>query len=166
MAGLPPPDGEPGDFRRLTRLSSTGPAALRQDLGAVRFSPHISDRISGSRPPPRPPAGRQHEGSRHMVAFIFDILHQLVKIYEIVVLVHVILSLLLSFNVVNARNQLVGMIWQITSRLVEPVLALIRRALPFLRNLGNIDISPIILLVLLYAVDAHFLLPLAIQGHL
>jgi YggT family protein len=102
----------------------------------------------------------------NLVAFIFDILHQLVKIYEFVVLVHVVLSLLLSFNVVNARNQFVAMIWQITSRLVEPVLALIRRLLPFLRNLGNIDISPIILLVLLYAIDAHFLIPLAIQGHL
>jgi YggT family protein len=99
----------------------------------------------------------------NVIGFIFFVLHQLAWLYGIVVLVHVILSLLVAFNVVNARNQFVGMVWQLTSRLVEPVLAYIRRWLPFLRNLGGFDLSPIILLVLVQAVDIYFFAPLAVR---
>ena len=100
----------------------------------------------------------------NVIGFIFFVLHQLAWLYGIIVLVHVILSLLVAFNVVNARNQFVGMVWQLTSRLVEPVLAYIRRWLPFLRNLGGFDLSPIILLVLVQAVDIYFFAPLAVRG--
>lgn len=100
----------------------------------------------------------------NVIGFVFYVLHQIAWLYSIVVLVHVILSLLVAFNVVNARNQFVGMVWQLTSRLVEPVLAYIRRLLPFLRNLGGFDLSPVILLILVHAVDIYFLAPLAMQG--
>jgi YggT family protein len=100
----------------------------------------------------------------NVIGFIFFVLHQLAWLYGIIVLVHVILSLLVAFNVVNARNQFVGLVWQLTSRLVEPVLAYIRRLLPFLRNLGGFDLSPVILLILVHAVDIYFLEPLARQG--
>jgi len=101
-----------------------------------------------------------------VIAFLFYLLHSVARLYAIVVLVHVVLSLLLAFNVVNARNQLVGMVWQVTSRLVEPVLAYIRRFLPFLRNLGGFDFSPVILLILIHAVDIYFLLPMTVPGYL
>lgn len=118
-----------------------------------------------------PALGRRRSQSKgqhrmNIVGFVFYILHQLAQLYSIVVLVHVVLSLLVAFNVVNARNQAVSLIWQFTARLVEPALALIRKWLPFLRNLGNVDLSPVILLILVHAVDRYFLLPLAIQGHL
>ena len=48
---------------------------------------------------------------------------------------------------------------------MEPVLAYIRRLLPFLRNLGGFDLSPVILLILVHAVDVYFLLPLSSTGH-
>ena len=101
----------------------------------------------------------------NVIGFIFFVLHQLAWLYGIIVLVHVILSLLVSFNVVNYRNQFVAMVWQFTSRLVEPVLARIRRLLPFLRNLGGFDLSPIILLILIHGIDIYFLYPLSIPGH-
>src|SRR4030095_13367642 len=92
----------------------------------------------------RPAIGRNAIGQfggphrmSNVIGFIFFVLHQLAWLYGIIVLVHVILSLLVSFNVVNYRNQFVAMVWQFTSRLVEPVLARIRRLLPFLRNLGG-----------------------------
>jgi len=91
--------------------------------------------------------------------FIFTILHQLARLYSIIVLVHVILSMLVSFNVVNSRNQFVLIVWRFTTRLVEPVLAYMRRWLPFLRNVGGFDLTPVILLILVYAVDVNFLLP-------
>jgi len=99
-----------------------------------------------------------------VIGFIFYVLHQVAWLYAIIVLIHVILSLLLAFNVVNGRNQFVRMVWQLTSRLVEPVLAYIRRLLPFLRNLGGFDFSPVILLILVHAVDIYFLIPLSQHG--
>jgi YggT family protein len=97
----------------------------------------------------------------NVVGFVFYILHQLAWLYSVVVLVHVVLSLLLAFNVVNPRNQFVAAIWQLTSRLCEPVLGYIRRFLP---NFGNIDLSPVLLLILINAVDRYFLAPMSVSG--
>ncbi len=99
-----------------------------------------------------------------VIGFVFYVLHSLAQLYSIIVLVHVVLSLLLAFNVVNARNQAVTIIWQFTSRLVEPVLGYIRRFLPFLRNLGNVDLSPVILLILVHGIDNYFLVRMMHSG--
>ncbi|NJO34797.1 MAG: YggT family protein [Rhodospirillales bacterium] len=101
-----------------------------------------------------------------VIAFIFYVLHSLARLYAIIVLVHVILSLLVAFNVVNTRNQFVAIVWSFTSRLVEPVLAYIRRWLPFLRNLGGFDLSPVILLILIHGIDIYFLYPMSIPGRM
>ena len=101
-----------------------------------------------------------------VIGFIFYVLHSLARLYAIIVLVHVILSLLLAFNVVNARNQFVAIVYRFTSGLVEPVLAYIRRLLPFLRNLGGFDLSPVILLILVHAVDIYFLMPMMMSGYM
>ena len=101
-----------------------------------------------------------------VIGFIFYVLHELARLYAIIVLVHVILSLLLAFNVVNARNQVVAIVFRFTSGVVEPVLAYIRRLLPFLRNLGGFDLSPVILLILIHAVDIYFLEPMTIPGYM
>jgi YggT family protein len=100
-----------------------------------------------------------------VIGFIFFVLHSLARFYAIIVLVHVILGLLVAFNVVNTRNQFVAIVWRFTASLVEPVLAYIRRLLPFLRNLGGFDLSPVILLILVHAVDVYFLLPLSSTGY-
>jgi YggT family protein len=112
-----------------------------------------------------PPHGSGDQHRMDFIAFLFYVLHELARLYAIVVLVHVILSLLLGFNVINARNQFVAMVWQLTSRLVEPVLSYIRRLLPFLRNLGGFDLSPVILLILVHAIDIYFLLPMTVPGY-
>ena len=59
----------------------------------------------------------------------------------------VIFSWLYAFNVVNSRNQFVGMIGDFLFKVTEPALRPIRRVLP---DLGGIDISPIILLLILF----------------
>ena len=59
----------------------------------------------------------------------------------------VIFSWLYAFNVVNSRNQFVGMIGDFLFKVTEPALRPIRRILP---DLGGIDISPIILLLILF----------------
>ena len=68
----------------------------------------------------------------------------IIDIYFWVVIASAIISWLIAFNVVNPRNQFVGMLWETLTRLTEPALNPIRRVLP---NLGGIDISPVILLL-------------------
>jgi YggT family protein len=70
----------------------------------------------------------------------------IIDLYFWVVIASAVLSWLIAFNVVNPRNQIVGVIWDTLVKLTEPVLAPLRRILP---NLGGIDISPVILLLAL-----------------
>lgn len=69
-----------------------------------------------------------------------------IDLYFWVIIAAAILSWLVAFNVVNPRNQAVATIGDALFRLTEPALAPIRRFMP---NLGGIDISPVILLLLL-----------------
>ena len=62
------------------------------------------------------------------------------------VILSAILSWLVGFNIINIHNRLVYIIVDALHRLTEPLLNPIRRFLP---NLGGIDLSPIILILLL-----------------
>ncbi len=62
------------------------------------------------------------------------------------VILSAILSWLVGFNIINIHNRLVYIIVDALHRLTEPLLTPIRRLLP---NLGGIDLSPIILILLL-----------------
>jgi len=68
-------------------------------------------------------------------------------IYIWAIIISAILSWLVAFNVVNTRNQFVSMVGDFLWRVTEPALRPIRRIVP---NLGGIDISPIILILLVY----------------
>ena len=69
------------------------------------------------------------------------------NVYVWMVIASAILSWLVHFGVVNTRNQVVSMIGEFLWRITEPALRPIRRFMP---NLGGIDISPIILILLIY----------------
>jgi YggT family protein len=69
-----------------------------------------------------------------------------IDLYIWVVIAAAILSWLVAFNVVNTNNRIVLMIADMLYRLTEPALRPIRNILP---NLGGIDISPVILILLL-----------------
>ena len=73
------------------------------------------------------------------VAYVIDL-------YIWIVIGSAILSWLVAFNVVNTNNRVVLMIGDTLYRVTEPVLRPIRNILP---NLGGIDISPVILILLL-----------------
>ena len=77
------------------------------------------------------------------------LLSAVIELYIWVVLIQVILSWLVAFNVINMRNQFVYTLGNMLYRLTEPALQPIRRFIP---NLGGIDISPVILILLLYFV--------------
>lgn len=81
-----------------------------------------------------------------MIALIQTIILAL-DIYWWLIIASAIFSWLYAFNVVNSRNQFVGMIGDFLFRVTEPALRPIRRLLP---DLGGIDISPIILLLIIF----------------
>ena len=77
---------------------------------------------------------------------IFQIISLLLDVAFMVVLVHVILSWLISFNVLNLRQPMVASIWDGLCRLLEPVYQPIRRVLP---NTGALDLSPLVAFLLI-----------------
>ena len=78
------------------------------------------------------------------------ILLWLIRAYIWVIIIGVILSWLIAFNVVNSYNRFVFLVQDFTNRLTEPALRPIRRFLP---NVGGIDISPIILILGLWFLE-------------
>lgn len=83
-----------------------------------------------------------------MVALIQTLLLAL-DIFWWLIIASAIFSWLFAFNVINSRNQVVATIGDFLYRVTEPALRPIRRVLP---DLGGIDISPIILLLILFFV--------------
>ena len=81
---------------------------------------------------------------------IFYLALQILKLYSYVVIANVIVSWLVAFNVLNTQNRFVYSILELTYRLTDPILIRIRRFLP---NLGSLDISPIILLLLIWFIE-------------
>ena len=81
---------------------------------------------------------------------IFYLALQILKLYSYVVIANVIIIWLIEFNVLNTQNRFVYSILELTYRLTDPILNKIRRFLP---NLGTLDISPIILLLLIWFIE-------------
>ena len=73
-----------------------------------------------------------------------------IQLFIYVLIANAVLSWLVAFNVVNVRNPVVAQIGEVLYRLTEPALRPIRNLLP---NLGGVDISPIILILLLLFVQ-------------
>ncbi|MBT3789830.1 MAG: YggT family protein [Alphaproteobacteria bacterium] len=78
---------------------------------------------------------------------IFNLLTSIIDIYTFLLIMSVVLSWLVAFNVVNTQNRFVYMVGDFLHRITEPVLGPIRRFMP---NMGGLDISPIILILALY----------------
>lgn len=78
---------------------------------------------------------------------LFQVVLAVLKIYEFIVIAAVIMSWLFHFNIINYSNQLVRIIADMVFKLTEPLLSRIRNFMP---SLGGIDISPIILLLLVF----------------
>ena len=81
---------------------------------------------------------------------VLDIILIALNLYVYVIVASAILSWLIAFNVVNIRNEFVRSIWSMLDNLTTPLLRPIRRMLP---NLGAIDISPVILLLIVMLIE-------------
>ncbi|MGP1394107.1 MAG: YggT family protein [Inquilinaceae bacterium] len=78
---------------------------------------------------------------------LYALIDTVLNLYTWVIIISAILSWLVAFNVVNMRNQFVATVSDVLYRLTEPALRPIRRFVP---ALGGIDLSPIVLLLLIF----------------
>ena len=81
---------------------------------------------------------------------ILDVVIIALDLYKLVIIVAAVMSWLIAFNVVNARNDFVRSVWSALTALTEPALRPIRRFLP---NTGGVDISPVVLFLLIVLVE-------------
>jgi len=77
---------------------------------------------------------------------IFFLVDSIINIYIWLIIINAILSWLVAFYVLNTQNRFVFAVLNATHQLTDPVLNKIRRFIP---NLGSIDISPVVLILLL-----------------
>jgi YggT family protein len=81
---------------------------------------------------------------------VLDIVLLVLQIYIWLLIAAAVLSWLVAFNVVNTRNQVVLTVGDFLYRLTEPLLRPIRSMMP---NLGGIDVSPVILILLILLLE-------------
>ncbi|MGC2201292.1 MAG: YggT family protein [Stellaceae bacterium] len=81
-----------------------------------------------------------------MYAFL-HLVNTVISIYIWLLIAQAILSWLVAFGIVNRYNRVVATIGDFLWRVTEPLLRPIRRVIP---DLGGIDISPVILILLLW----------------
>lgn len=77
-----------------------------------------------------------------------------------IIIAQIVLSLLISFNVINTYNDFVASLWKALNTLTEPLYRPIRRVLP---DTGGIDFAPMVVLILLYILS-EILLPAAARS--
>ncbi len=84
---------------------------------------------------------------------LFLLIDSIINIYIWLIIINAILSWLVAFNVLNTQNRFVFAVLNATHQLTEPVLNKIRKFIP---NLGSIDISPVVLILLLFFIRNLF----------
>jgi YggT family protein len=81
---------------------------------------------------------------------LYEILMLIIDVVWFIMIAHIIMSWLISFQVLNLHQPIVGQIWQGLNRLLEPIYTPIRRFLP---NMGAIDIAPLVAFIGLIAIQ-------------
>lgn len=89
-----------------------------------------------------------------MITVVYTIVQALLSLLWWAVLLAAIVSTLMSFGVLDSRNRIVWTIADFLYRVTEPVLRPVRNILP---NLGGIDISPLIVLIVISVIQRELL---------
>ena len=89
---------------------------------------------------------------------ILWLVHTVIWLYIYLLFGQAILSWLLAFGVINRYNRTVSVIGDFLYRITEPALRPVRSMLP---NFGGLDISPVVVMLLLYFLDVLITVDLA-----
>ncbi len=79
---------------------------------------------------------------------LMQILLLVLDVVWYLILAHIIMSWLISFQVLNLHQPLVAQIWSGLNRLLEPVYSRVRRFLP---DTGGLDLAPLVVMIAVYA---------------
>lgn len=85
---------------------------------------------------------------------IFQTLQLILDVIFFIMVAHIIMSWLITFQVLNLRQPIVGQIWDGLNRLLEPAYAPLRRLLP---NTGGLDLAPLVAFIIVIALRDFFL---------
>ncbi|WP_443025048.1 YggT family protein [Sphingomonas sp. M1-B02] len=91
---------------------------------------------------------------------LLQIVQLLLTVFTFIIVAQAILSWLIAFNVINTHNEFVRSLWNGLKVITEPVYRPIRRVLP---DFGALDISPLIVLLILYILNNFFIPWLIVQ---
>ena len=92
-----------------------------------------------------------------MTAFLImllQILQLLLTVISWIVIAHAIMSWLIGFNVINTYNEFVRTIWTALERITRPLYDPVRRIMP---DFGALDLSPLVVLLILYILNNYVL---------
>ena len=98
-------------------------------------------------------ARKEQSGRTAMGGFlapVIDVIVLVLDLYKWIIIIAAVVSWLIAFGVINTYNRTVARIVDVLYRLTDPVLRPIRQFLP---NFGGIDISPIIVLLLIFLIE-------------
>jgi YggT family protein len=87
------------------------------------------------------------------MAPIFAIPYMVLNVIWFFIIAHLIMSWLIAFNVLNLYQPIVAQIWSGLNRLLHPIYSRIRQFLP---NMGGLDLTPLIALLIVAAVAIYF----------
>ena len=82
---------------------------------------------------------------------LLGLIIQIINLYQLVLLIYIIATWLVNFNIINTSNRFIYSLMEAMYRLCEPSLKLVRRYIP---SFGNIDISPVIVYLGLWFVKS------------
>ncbi len=82
---------------------------------------------------------------------ILQIVQVLLNVLWWIIVIQAILSWLIAFNVINTYNDFVRSVWQALQTITEPIYRPIRRILP---DFGALDLSPLVVLLIIYIVNS------------
>ena len=82
-----------------------------------------------------------------MIFALLSTLNLILSLVWWVFLIMIIMSWLISFNVINTRNQFVATVWRMLNQITEPILRPIRRVVP---PVGGLDLSPLIVFIIIF----------------
>jgi YggT family protein len=91
-------------------------------------------------------ARQENNSSDSAMVALFQLIDTVITLYIWALIILAVLSWLVSFSIINTQNRFIFLVGDFLYRITEPALRPIRRFIP---NLGGIDISPIVLILLL-----------------
>ncbi|MBV9843322.1 MAG: YggT family protein [Sphingomonadaceae bacterium] len=97
-----------------------------------------------------------------MLVALYQIIDLLLRVLLYIIIIQAVLSWLVAFNVINTHNDFVRGLWTGLDRLTEPLYRPFRKILP---DMGGLDFSPMVVILLIVIVKDHLLPALIMQAY-